>query len=185
MRQRRRARADALERQAVGGVDAGHAQDDHTDTAAFAPTPRSCVPRRRGAARDRVCGRSAMMLVHHRAAAVAVHAAGTDVDQTLWYARAPSERADQMRGPRIPRPLARRRRKVQNVVREPCQTRERGRVIEIAWQLGRCHSRAATSRRSRGAGQRIQAVAPAQQPHHAQRHVATADDQESFASPSF
>jgi len=67
---------------------------------------------------------------------------------------------------------------MQDVVRQAGQARQLSRLIQVAGQRNdsMCTQQFIALRRMR---QGVQTIAPAQQSHHAQSHIPTADDQES------
>ena len=81
--QRRQAFLQALQRQAIGRVNAGRAQDGNSDTGRPPPGPQAALG---GDAAGAPCalGIQAAGLVDRRAAAIAVNACRTNINQAPW-----------------------------------------------------------------------------------------------------
>jgi hypothetical protein len=166
----------ALQRQTPGGVYAGDAQDGRADMIAFRPCTdlplgirapsRPCRLRI-----ERVC------LGDQRAAAIAVYAAGADVDQTPGQTAARKCR-EKVAGAGVALALAGRRREMQYGIGQPGDAREARAVIQVA-RNRRNAKRAQCGAFGRVAHQRVHPVAPGQHRNRTQRDVAATRYQQS------
>ena len=174
--QGRGAALDAFQRQAVGGIDAGRAQDAHLHPQRFAPGAQLALgvdPPHRAA----VHRRHRTRLGHPVAAAIAVHAAGADVDQRPRRA-VPGQRVQQMGRARIGPALIGRRRKVEHAV-DARQALQRGGRVEVA-DVGR-HAQRAQVGGALGAADHADEIGlPGIAFHQPLRHIAEPHDQDFF-----
>jgi len=123
-----------------------------------------------------------MGLVHPRASAIAIHAAGADVYQPLGQASPPAlalrQRAEQIARARVVNTAVRWRSKMQHRVGQSGDTREAGAIIQIAKQRRRA-KRAQPCALGRIAYQRIHPITLGQQWDSPQGDIAAAHNQQS------
>lgn len=165
----------ALQRQATHRIDAGDAQDIEDHVVSFCPGadllfgihPAPCpyclwI--------ERVC------FVHAGAAAIAVYAAGADVDETPGQ-RALRQCGEKVAGARVGYAIIRRRSKVQHRIGQPGNARKTETIVQVARHRDdACRAQSATALRA--ARQPEQAAACSPQWRNPQRDVSTADDQD-------
>ena len=172
--QYRRGALELRQRQALGRINPGYAQNDHLHPALLAPGEERTlrVDPAQGPHRLR---RDRPVLVHPGPAAISVDTAGADVDQTLG--RPFRESCDQVGGALVPVAALARRRQVQYQARASGERVQRSRIIEIAHERYRAQRGDAIGLRGR-ANQAENLVIAREERQRAQRNIAATNDQQ-------
>ena len=170
--QRRRALLQALERQAVLRIDAGHAQDRQPGAGGHGPGAQHPFGID-AAQRARIARRRRALLANQRTAAVAVDAAGADVDHAPDLA----QRRHQAARAQVLRPLLLRRREMQHPGCQAAQARQGVRAVEIGHHRhGAGGAQGGAALRLAGEGEHAEAAVQQRQQAHAD--VAATDDEQ-------
>ena len=127
----RRSLLQPIERQARLGVDSRRAQDRQSHAIPCRPAPKTVLGRN-AAVRARRFGVTRPRLADPYTRAIAIDAAGADIDESLRYNPRFCQCGDQPRGARIIVAIAGRRREVQHRERRQAQPAEAAQLIEIA-----------------------------------------------------
>ena len=172
----RRAGAQPCQRQAVTGIDARCPQygDAGTGLAGKLSPQPFCRQPAHAARRVRTAWRRFRC---RRPVAVAVHAAGTDIDYPAWYACPPFEYVGKPRDPAVTTGGFVRRRGVQHAVGQPGQPLQRRAIVEIGadWLRAQCPPHGGLFR---PAVNHQHAVAAGQTRERAPGDIAGADDEQ-------